>query len=43
MYMQSLIYKNQAKALYVMWGILSPRAKQIIKSPVYVINILILD
>lgn len=27
MYMKSLIYKNQAIALYVMWGILSPRAK----------------
>lgn len=33
MYMQSLIYKNRAIALHVMWGILSPRAKKNYKVP----------
>ena len=42
MYMKSLIYKNQAIALHVMWGILSPRAKKITKSLGDVINVLIL-
>ena len=32
------MFKNQAMALYVMWGILSPRNKKIIKSPEYFIN-----
>lgn len=33
MHMKSLMYKNQAIALHVMWGILSPRAKKNYKVP----------